>query len=397
MKGKGPELTALLIAADRELAQAFSLAAEQVRAFQVVSELKAYPARQSLEIRLKQLKPDVVLLDLASDLATACELIRWVAACGTGTQVIGLHVRNDSDAILRSLRAGATEFLHPPFDAAGQSEAAARIRRLLQPEAIEAGEPGSITAFCSAKPGSGASTIAAQTAFALKRSTGKRVLLADFDVMGGMIGFYLKLNHSKSVLDALQFADQLGDSLWSSLVAPCEGVDILPAPETPYAGLVDSSRLHAVLEYARLNYEWIVVDLPVVFQRLSLMAISESDRAFLITTSELPSLHLARKAVTLLEQLGFPRERFQIMINRIQRHDEITGSDFERLFNCSVNARIPNDHFSLHRAVTLGQPVEGHSELGKAIQDLAAHLSGKGGNERKKADLTDWKAVPSAV
>ena len=395
MKGKGPELTALLIAADRELAQAFSLAVEQVRAFQIVSELKAYPARQSLEIRLKQLKPDVVLLDLASDLETACEVIRWVAACGPSTQVIGLHVRNDSEAILRSLRAGATEFLYPPFDAASQNDAAARLRRLLQPDVTEDVEPGNITAFSSAKPGSGASMIAAQTAFALKRTTGKRVLLADFDVMGGMIGFYLKLNHSKSVLDALQFADQLGESLWSSLVASSEGVDILPAPETPYAGLVDSSRLHAVLEYARLNYEWIVIDLPVVFQRLSLMAISESDRAFLITTSELPSLHLARKAVNLLNQLGFPKERFQILMNRINKRDEIAVSDIEKLFNCTVHSRFPNDFFSLHRAVTLGQAIDGHSELGKAIEALAGRLSAIGASNGKKAAVSDPKGVLS--
>jgi pilus assembly protein CpaE len=335
-----------------------------------------------------------VLLDVASELETACEVIRWVAACGPSTQVIGLHVRNDSDAVLRSLRAGATEFLQPPFDATSQIEAASRLRRLLQPDVVEDIEPGSITAFSSAKPGSGASTIAAQTAFALKRSTNKRVLLADFDVMGGMIGFYLKLNHSKSVLDALQFADQLGDSLWSSLVATSEGVDILPAPETPYAGLVDSSRLHAVLEYARLNYEWIVIDLPVVFQRLSLMAISESDRAFLITTSELPSLHLARKAVNLLNQLGFPKERFQILMNRINKRDEIAVSDIEKLFNCSVHSRFPNDFFSLHRAVTLGQAIDGHSELGKAVEGLAGKLSASGAASGKKA-ASDPKAVLS--
>ncbi len=34
---------------------------------------------------------------------------------------------------------------------------------------------------------------------------------------------------------------------------------------------VDAARLHAVLEYARMNYDWVVIDLPVVFQRLSLM------------------------------------------------------------------------------------------------------------------------------
>jgi pilus assembly protein CpaE len=127
------------------------------------------------------------------------------------------------------------------------------------------------------------------------------------------------------------------------------------------------------------------------------MTISESDRAFLVTTSELPSLHLARKAVTLLEQLGFPKERFQIMINRINRRDEIAGSDIERLFNCAVDARIPNDYFSLHRAVTLGQPVEGHCELGKAIENLARRLSGSGGRDGKRAAMPDLNAVASVV
>ena len=45
------------------------------------------------------------------------------------------------------------------------------------------------------------------------------------------------------------------------------------------------------------------------------------------------------------------------------------GSDIEKLFNCPVNSRIPNDYFSLHRAVTLGQPVDGHCELGKSDRE----------------------------
>ena len=91
-------------------------------------------------------------------------------------------------------------------------------------------------AFSSAKPGSGASTLAAQAAFALRRATSQRVLLADFDLMGGMIGFYLKLTNTKSLLDALQMAERLQDGAWASCVAVADGVDILPAPETPYAG-----------------------------------------------------------------------------------------------------------------------------------------------------------------
>jgi pilus assembly protein CpaE len=397
MTGKGAVLTALSIVPNRELAGQFSLAVEHTRAFQIVAELKQYPSQQTLEMRLRQTKPDVILLDLATDLDVACELIRSVQALNHPTHVVGLHVRNDSDAILRSLRMGATEFLYAPFDAQIQTEAITRLRRLLQPGPAEDVQPGSLIVFSSVKPGSGASTLAAQTAFALRRTTSQRVLLADFDLMGGIIGFYLKLTNTKSLLDALQFADHPTDTPWPSLVATSDGVDILPAPETPHTGAIDQARLHAVLEHARMNYDWIVIDLPVVFQRLSLMTISESDHAFLVSTSELPSLHLARKAVNLLDQLGFPKDRFQIMVNRINRRDEIGGSDIEKLFNCSVNSRIPNDYFSLHRAVTLGQPVDGHCELGKAIEGLAGRLSGYAGQDRKRVGLPDSRTLLSTV
>ncbi|HTW64112.1 MAG TPA: P-loop NTPase [Bryobacteraceae bacterium] len=396
MMGRGPVLTALSIIADQELAGQLAAALERTRSFQILSEFKSYPSHQTLEMRLRQTKPDVILLDLASDLDQACELIRCISSFNLRAHVVGLHVRNDSDAILRSLRSGASEFLYAPFDVQTQIDAVARLRRLLQPEPAEAAEPGSIIAFSSAKPGSGASTLAAQTAFALRRSTSQRVLLADFDLMGGMIGFYLKLTNSKSLLDVLASADRLQDGAWASAVASADGVDILPAPESPYAGPIDAARLHAVMEYARMNYDWVVIDLPVVFQRLSLMAISEADRAFLVSTPELPSLHLARKAVNLLDQLGFPKERFQIMMNRIDRRDEIAGSDIERLFNCAIDARIPNDYFSLHRAVTLGQPVDAHCELGKAMESLASRLSG-GGPDRKRAALSNLQVAPSAV
>jgi pilus assembly protein CpaE len=397
MTARGPVLTALSVIPNRDLAAQFSQAIERTRAFQILSDFKSYPSQQTLEIRLRQTKPDVILLDLVSDLDVACELIRSVNALNLQTHVVGLHVRNDSDAILRSLRMGASEFLYAPFDPVTQTEAVARLRRLLQPEPAEDAQPGTIIAFASAKPGSGASTLAAQTAFALRRTTSQRVLLADFDLMGGMIGFYLKLSHTKSLLDALEAAEHLSDTLWPSFVAAADGVDILPAPETAYAGGVEAARLHAVLEYVRQNYDWVVIDLPVVFQRLSLMTVSESDRAFLVSTSELPSLHLARKAVNLLDQLGFPKERFQILVNRINKRDEIGGADFEKLFNCPVHSRVPNDYFSLHRAVTLGQPVDGHCELGKAIQTLAERLCGSGANDKKKPAMADLKAVPSAV
>ncbi len=384
MRASATELTALLVAPGRELAEAFLATLPRTRAFEILSDLKSYPSTQTLDIRIRQLRPEVLLIDLASDLAAAAELIRFAAALPHSPHVVGLHTENDSRAILLSLRMGASEFLHAPFDADIQREAIARLRRMRQPEADMASDPGKVVVFSSAKPGSGASTLAMQTAFALQRASKQRVLLADFDLMGGTAGFFLKLQHDRSAIDALESADRLAPSLWCALVSESGGIDVLRAPDAPFAGAVDPGRLHAVLEYARMNYDWILVDVPVVFQRLSLMAISESDRAFLVSTAELPSLHLARKAVNLLDQLGFPKDRFQMIMNRVEKRDELGVPEIEKLLNCAVYSRVPNDYFPLHRAVTLGQPVDGHSDLAKAVEAMAGRLCHTGPEARAK-------------
>src|SRR6266851_6087419 len=173
-----PQIAALLIAPNRDLAQQFTAALTDTHAFQILADLKSYPPPQTLEIRARQLKPDVVLLDLSTDLATAVELIRFIVGLTPPVHVLGLHTSNDSQAILQSLRAGATEFLCAPFDPAIQRAAVARLRRLCAPEPVAPAKTGQVIAFSSAKPGSGASTVATQTAFALQRLTGKRILLA---------------------------------------------------------------------------------------------------------------------------------------------------------------------------------------------------------------------------
>jgi len=370
------EIAALLIAPDRALAQQFLATLPQTRTFQILADLKSYPPQQTLEIRIKQLKPNIVLLDLSSDLTAAVEVIKCIAAMTPPVHVVGLNTRNDSTAILQSLRAGASEFLYSPFELATQREAIARLRRLVQPEPQGQTEAGHVVAVASAKPGSGASTLATQAAFSLQRLTGKRILLADFDLTGGTIGFYLKLSHNYSLVDALQHSEHMDVALWNSLTVNYGGVDILPAPATPYAEPLDGARLRVLIEHARNLYDWVILDLPAIFNRTSLMAVSECERAYLVSTSELPSLHLTRKALTLVDQLGFPKDRFQVLVNRVDKRDDIGTADMEKLFGCPIHAKLPNDYFSLHRVVTLGQPLGADGELGKAIEQLASRLCG---------------------
>jgi pilus assembly protein CpaE len=378
------ELTSLVISPNRELAQQFAATLPATRAFHILAEMKSYPPVATLDIRLRQLRPDLVFLDLTTDLDAATGLIEFIAAIRPPVFVVGLHTHNDSEAILRSLRAGATEFLFAPFDLEVQRQALGRIARLRKPSSQSAQERGRLVVFSSAKHGSGSSTIACQTAYVLSQNSGKRVLLADFDLLNGSVGFFLKVSPWYSLIDVLKQIDEEGQADWSSLVSSSEGLDVLPAPETPASMTVDPDRLHDALESVRGAYDWIVVDLPSIFEKLSLLTISDCDEAFLISTSELPSLHLTRKAVAYMGMLGFGLERYRVLVNRFSKTENISSDDMAKIFGAAVHATFPNDYLSIHKRLTMGTPLAAKSPLGKSVDTFAEQLTARAQMEKKK-------------
>jgi pilus assembly protein CpaE len=378
------ELTSLVISPNRELAQQFSATLPVTRAFHILAEMKSYPPVAALDIRLRQLRPDLVFIDLTTDLDAAAEIIEFIAAIRPPVFVIGLHTHNDSEAILRSLRAGATEFLYAPFDVEMQRQALSRISRLRKPNSQSKAERGRLIVFTNSKPGSGASTLACQTAIALSRIAGKRVLLADFDLLSGSLSFFLKVSPWYSLLDVLKQIEEVGQPDWSAVVSSAEGLDVLPAPEKPVSLTVDPERLHDALESVRETYDWIVIDLPSVFEKLSLLTISDCDEAFLVSTSELPSLHLTRKAVAYMGLLGFGLDRYRVLVNRLARTDNIAGDDMAKIFGAPVHAMFPNDYQSIHKGLTMGSPLAARSPLGKSMETFAGQLAARAAVEKKK-------------
>jgi pilus assembly protein CpaE len=378
------ELTSLVISPNRELAQQFTATLPLTRSFHILAEMKSYPPVQTLDIRLRQLRPDLVFLDLASDLDLAAELIEFIAGIRPPVFVVGLHFLNDSAAILRSLRAGATEFLYAPFELEMQRQALARIIRLRKPSTRSEHDRGRMLVFSSSKPGSGASTLACQTAFALSKLSGKRVLLADFDVTSGSVAFFLKINPEFSLIDALRQMDGAGEPDWSSLVVTSEGLDVLPAPDIPGGGSIDPDRLHDLLESVRELYDWIVVDLPSIYENISLLTMSDCDEAFLVSTSELPSLHLTRKAVAYLGGVGFGMDRYRVLVNRLAKQENITSEDMAKIFGAPVHATFPNDYLSIHKGLTVGAPLGTKCPLGKSVDNFTGQIAARALAEKKK-------------
>ena len=199
------------------------------------------------------------------------------------------------------------------------------------------------------------------------------------------MAFFLKISPWYSLLDAFQQMEKDGQPDWASLVSNAEGVDVLAAPEAPTDTAVNPDRLHDALESVREAYDWIVVDLPSIFQKMSLLTIADSEEAFLVSTAELPSLHLTRKAVAHLGLLGFGLDRYRVLVNRLTKAEGITGDDMAKIFGAPVHATFPNDYLSIHKGLTMGAPLAAKCSLGKSVDVFAGQIASRARAGQKKS------------
>ena len=364
------ELTAVLLCPNRQLADEFETALPDKLAVTIVADVKEYPSPQDLDARLRQLRPDVVFLDLSANVDTAVELIGVIAAARPKIHVVGLHSSSDAGIVIRSLRAGATEFLCSPFDLESLTTVITRILRLLDSEDKVSPALGKLYAFTGAKAGQGATTIATNVAFVASELGKRRVLLVDLDLAGGTISFALRLSHPYNVLDAIRHSEKIDKALWSALVSTREGVDVLLAPERPERVNIDGHRVGGVFDYARANYDIIIADLPAVYERVAEAVLADTDGVFLVSNPELSSLHLTRKCLVHLEQLSGARDQYSVLVNRMQRRDELTSQDIEKVFEVPIEFVFPEDRAAAHRALTAGKPIPPNGELGRALRSF---------------------------
>lgn len=353
----------------------------------MLAEVNKYAPGSMLEIRFRQLRPVAVVVDLATDPSSACEVIRLAALQDPPVLALGLDYVPRPEIVMQALRAGACEFVTPPFGIENQRQAADALRRLALWDDSDEAESGRLLAFAGVKPGCGASALAACAALELARQTGRRVLLADLDLAGGAVGFYTGVEHNYSILDLLE-TEGAGEPVAAvPAVVSRHGLDILPAPAIPRALPPDDLRIKQALERLRRVYDWIIVDLPVIFQPVSLIVLSESDCTYLVTSPDLGSLHAGRKAVRLLNMAGAGPERFEVVLNRAGRRDGSRLGEIGEVLGRKVQLMFPDDPGALLAAAATAARLDPSSPLGEAIRRWVESWTGNPEPSRNNGGL----------
>jgi pilus assembly protein CpaE len=328
--------------------------------------------------------PEVLVLDFGD--RSAHEIMATLKTLPTPPPVIAAHVSADPDVILAAVRAGAREFVSPPISGQTFQNALDKIaaERLMQ---APANRTGKTIGFLSAQGGCGATTVACHLAAELRRITTASVLAADFDPLTGMLGFWLRANASRSVVDVAKNLSRMDLSLWKGMVHSVQPrLDALTAPADVSLGeLPSTASFSTVLRFARANYDWVVADLGQGLSPLSMALIPELDTLYLVTTPEVAALFQARRTIQKLLSSQSTAEPPRLVVNRVRTEHAPDSKDLERLFASPIEAYLPEDYPAVVEAHSEGRLVSPGSDLGRRLAQLAFRISGKPAPERRES------------
>lgn len=364
---------ALLICPQRQMmAEVLPLLASTVPLVPL-RKLTGFPDKKQLLESLAGFDARLCFLDFSSNGAGGFQTLELLQNAAPQILTIALLSANNPELVLNCLRAGAAAFVVHPFTA-DQIEGAveAAVRRF--PSTDEGQSQARVIGVVPAKGAAGATTVACNLSWQMKRLGVNRVLLSDLDPLTGTVSFLLKLKSTFSFFDILQRAETVDEDVWRQMVAKVAGVDVLLAPERVIDPAGELGPADALTECAGPMYDAIVADVGGPYGHWNLSVARVCDDLLLVCTNEVQSLHAAQRAVAYLDEHGIGPDRIRLVVNQYNKSAGLHSDRISEALGLEVAQVIPADAESVNRSMMDGKPISHSTPFGKAVSALAGQL-----------------------
>ena len=334
--------------------------------------------------------PDICIVDFDKDRHSAAMVAERIHSGLPETAVFAVSSQTHPEAILEAMRSGCGEYLVKPLDREQLVKAIARIgsRRKEKQEQGRA----QVLAFMGSKGGCGTTTLATQMGALLASSFSRNALLLDLHPDFGDAALYLKLTKGRfHFFELLENADRLdADFLQSFLMRHSSGLDLIPAPEGSVTSreVLPAGALTHTMNFLRLRYEFILVDLPPALNDENLAAIRDCDQLYLITVAEVSAVRNVVRQLEYFSSKDIPRDKVRVVLNRYHKRNVITEAQIEKVIEQKIFWRVPNQYPQVVKTIHEGDPVAqlSSSEVTQNLEDWAESIGKKPGTEGKKKE-----------
>ncbi len=318
--------------------------------------------------------PSLIMVESAEQTGEMLTLLdRLAEVCDPGTKVVVIGQANDIALYRELMRRGVSEYLVPPLKTLQLIGAITSL--YADPSAPFIGRQ---IAFCGAKGGAGASTLAHNVAYEISERMTAGTVIVDLDLAFGTAG--LNFNHDplQGIVDALSQPDRLDPVLMDRMMArPSDHLSLFAAPATLEQDYeIGHDVFEEVISKIRANSPYVVLDLPhawTVWKRRMLLT---SDDLVIVAEPDLASLRNAKNMLDLVRQARPNDAPPKVIINKLglPGRPEIPLKDFAEALGVQPAMTIPFDAKVFGQAANNGQMISevgSKTKAGEAIDQLA--------------------------
>ena len=329
---------------------------------------------------IERLRPSAAVITLGAEPEAGLKFVGRLAAECPHTAIICASRDASPDLILRSIRAGAREFLRLPVIGEEFNTVLGRVAEFCAGRAEAPKKRGRVVAVFSSKGGCGTTFVATNLAAATEANT----VLVDLNLQAGDLALFLGTEPKHSIADLVEKRAQADDALLKSVVVPySEKLSLLAAPrEADLADDIEPEHIFEVIELLREHYEYVYIDPQHTFDSITLSALDQADEIVLVLTLDIPAVRSAQRTLAIFDRLGYPRHKVKIVVNRWSKQIELDVKQVERHLGEKVMGFVQSDYHTAVNSINLGQPLvqsEPSSRIVQELRHIAAKITGAAG------------------
>jgi pilus assembly protein CpaE len=342
-----------------------------------------------------QTNPDVGFIALDSDPEKALDLIESLAKSAPKCDLLVTSTSNDGNLILRSMRAGAKEFLTQPLQTEDLAAALQRVARQRAGSSGNSSRACTIIALTGATGGVGTTSLAVNLGCSLAVNPENSVVLLDLDLCLGDADVFLDTIPEYTLSDVAQNINRLDLTLLKrSLTKHDTGLYLLPRPvQLEDARHITTDELSRVLGLLKASFTHVIIDTSKGFTEMDMHALAEADQVLLVTQLDLPCLRNVVRLMMSFKESGKFDDRVKIIVNRVGYDaGQISLKKAQETIGRDIFWQVPNDYRVMVEVRNNGVPLiqqAPKAAITQSINQLAVALSGK--NDGDSAEATTKK------